>query len=554
MLKRLIILTSFLVLPILASAHGTNYLEFNPDYFRTKSLNVSSAGNIYEILLPVNEFLGGMDFWFDNAGSSGTATFELRDQNNNFLTSRIVTIPHIDPVSGGQRVHVDLSSQASVIGGNVYRIKISSVLPQLRIYYSDRVKFLPHNEPHISEYVNGTAEINGEEQQFSFKFALYETVESSAPIISNIAWTIISEAQIRVDFNVNEPTDYRIEYGLSGQGYSKSTSFNADFEICIDGITTCDLTLNVEPDSTYQYRLTVKDSWGNQSQATGTFASGQSQVPTPIPTSTLSATPSPSLSLSPSPTASATPTGTTSPVPIPSPPDGIPLAISNLRVAAVTDRSVDIAWTTNEAANSHLLISTPFLITVTDASDPILELEHLLRITSHIGANVRYLATVTSNDVSGDTSRASLSFTTMPFMPPATPTPSPVQQPPITTQSGGSGGSIQWQAPASGEPSNGYRIDVFDEQGNLVRTIHVPAGYSKSDISDLADGEYKVIVYADNKGVFEKINQPVTLEVGSPFLKRLLNFWWALIPLLAGLGYIVWRNRKKVTPAFQVPV
>src|SRR3989344_3505880 len=224
MLKRLIILTSFLVLPILASAHGTNYLEFNPDYFRTKSLNVSSAGNIYEILLPVNEFLGGMDFWFDNAGSSGTATFELRDQNNNFLTSRIVTIPHIDPVSGGQRVHVDLSSQASVIGGNVYRIKISSVLPQLRTYYSDRVKFLPHNEPHISEYVNGTAEINGEEQQFSFKFALYETVESSAPIISNIAWTIISEAQIRVDFNVNEPADYRIEYGLSGQGYSKGNS------------------------------------------------------------------------------------------------------------------------------------------------------------------------------------------------------------------------------------------------------------------------------------------------------------------------------------------
>jgi len=542
----------FSIAPLFVSAHGNKYLEFNPDYFRTKSLNVSSAGNIYEILLPVNEFLGGMDFWFDNAGNSGNASFELRDQSNNPISTKSVIIPHIDPTSGGQRVHVDFNSQISVIGGNLYKVKISSSLPQLQIYYADRVKFLPHNEPHMSDYVNGAAEVNGEEQQFSFKFSLYETNESSSPIISNVAWTVISETQMRLDFNVNEPADYKIEYGLSSQGYNQSTSFNNDYEFCITGVAVCSLIIPTSPNASYQYLLTVKDLWGNQSQVTGSFTSGEAQTSTPTP-----------------------------------PPIDNPPVISNLRIVDVANDSVSVAWTTNEVTNSYLLIRFSGFISIAAVSDSTFELEHYLEIESGLSGSTPYSAEVTSVDLVNNQTRASISFATLgltpspspsPTAPPppsppsptssltpsassgpsptASATPSSSPQPSVSTFPSGSGDSstaqITWSPPSDGEPSDGYRVDVFDKDGNLIKTVYVPAGSYQAEVDNLAEGEYTTIIYENDKGVFKKVVQPKTFKAGDEsFVQRLLALWPYLILVVILIGASIWWFKKRSSKIVQ---
>lgn len=551
-LKYLFLMVVVFVLPVIVYAHGNNYFEFNPDPFRTKPFSISSGGVIYEVFLPSNEFLGGFDIWLDNSGSSGLASFELW-RGGNLITTKSLTVPHIDPIAGGQKVHVDWSYLIPIVSNSKYKIKISSTMPELQIYYASRVKFLGHNEPHISDYLNGAAEIDGEEREFSFKFGLYETSETLVPVISNVGWAIISEGEMKVSFNANEPVDYKIEYGPSGQGYTQSSNFSGNYSFCNESVGICNIMVSVIPGTTYQYTLTVKDFWGNQGQATGTFTSGEVQSPSPTQT-----------------------------------PSDFPLVISNFRVVSKTDKTVGFAWTTNKVANSSLLISySSDLITITAVSDPAFELEHLLETDSVLSPGTTYTARITSVDLENIESVASLSFQTLatsilgstPAVTPtltSQPSPSPlfvspttIPTPPIsssipfissgpvnstsqiTTSSslagdGFSTGTVQWNQPASGEPKDGYRVDVFDEDGKLVTTVLVSDGSHGIEVSDLADGEYTAIVYANNGGVFKKIDKPVELRAGEPpFFERLLSFWPYLLLAVALIGIFIWSHFKK---------
>jgi len=555
-----IILTIF-GMPFFVFAHGTRYLEFNPD--TTSSLKIADGATPSQVFFPQSDFLGGFDVWLANPGSSGTAVFDLLNEQENVIATKTVAIGNIVETSDGTRFHIDLNSQISVLGNQKYSIKATSSMPELRLYYSNRVKVVAHNAPIASEYITGVGKLGEEEQEFSFKYALYETTETSAPILSNVAWTVISPDQMRVDFNANEPVDYKIEYGPAGQGYPQSIGFTNEYHFCVLGIAACNFMVSVSPNINYQYILTVKDSWGNQSQSSGTFNSGQGLTPTPLTSLEPSTTPS----LSPTQTPANSPTG--SPIPSStaiirspnqsSPPDNTPPAISNIRTN-INDRSIDVAWTTDEIANSHLLISTPFFITITDTSDSTLELEHLLKIKSGLGANVNYVATITSNDAVGNTSKASISFSTLPSIisPPNQPanqnnqSNQQFQEISVSSQNSpnGEGGNInviRWELPVGVEPSNGYRVDIFDKNGNLVKIILVSKGSNSAQVSDLENGEYSVIVYANNDGVFEKINQPAELKVGDSFLKRLLSFWLFLPVALGLIGFLIWKNIKKKT-------
>lgn len=551
-LKHFFLIIAIFVFPIFVYAHGNNYFEFNPDPFRTKSFSVSSGGVIYEVFLPSNEFLGGFDIWLDNSGNSGLASFELW-RGGNLITTKSLTIPHIDPIAGGQKVHIDWGSLIPIVANTKYKIKISSTMPELQIYYASRVKFLGHNEPHTPDYLDGVAEIDGEEREFSFKFALYETSEASVPIISNVGWAIISEGEMRVSFNANEPVDYKIEYWPSGQGHTQGSNFSGNYSFCNEGVTTCSIMVSVIPGTTYQYLLTVKDFWGNQGQAIGTFTFGEVQSPSP--------TPAPSV---------------------------LPLVISNFRIVSKTNKTVGFAWTTNKVANSSLLISySSDLITITAVSDPTFELEHFLETDSVLSPGTTYTARVTSADLGNNESSSSLSFqtllaSTLGPTPAATPilisqpSPSPLFASPTTTPTlpvsssipfvssepvnnssqistssfpagdGFSTGTIQWNQSVSGEPKDGYRVDVFDNEGKLVISVLVSDGSHGIEVPDLTDGEYTAIVYTNNGGVFKKIDKPVELRAGEPpFFERLISFWPYLLPVTILIGFLTWFRRRQ---------
>jgi hypothetical protein len=551
MLKYIWLVIVIFVLPLFASGHGDNYLEFNPD--TAVALKVSDVAVPSQVFFPQSDFLGGFDLWLANPGSGGAVTFSLLNEQGSVVAVRTVNIGSILETSEGTRFHVDLSSQIAILGNHKYSIKVTSSIPDLKLYYSNRIQIISHNAPIASEYITGVGKLGEEKQDFSFKYALYETKETLAPTISNVAWTVILPDQMRVDFNANEPVDYRMEYGFTEQGYSQNVSFTNEYHFCASGISTCSFIVSVVPNATYQYALTVKDFWGNQSQVTGTFTSGQVQ--------------------------------STSPTPIPS---DLPLVISNFRIVNKTDKAISVAWTTNKAANSNLLVSfSTDLITITAVSDPTLELEHFLETDSVLSPGTTYTARVTSADLNNSESSASLSFKTLsvqtvvpsplPIPSPSTSSgPSPIPSlgslpagtanpeissqanptPPATnivTSSLSSGGDInigtvQWSPPASGEPKDGYRVDVFDKEGKLVTSIIVADNSHGVEMPDLADGEYTVIVYSNNDGVFKKIDKPVELRAGEPpFAERLIFFWPYFLIVIALTGVLIWFRKRRAS-------
>ena len=527
------LLSTFYFLSTDAHAHGNSYFQFNPDSFKTGSLYVASGGPVYQIFLPVNEFMGGFDVWFDNAGSAGPATFQLYDQNNNLVRSIQINVPTINPVSGGQKLHIDWLSQVSVIGNNKYKLKIESSLPQLRIYYSDRIGFLGHNAPYTSSYLNGVAEVGGEEKEFSFKFALYEISEGSPPILSNLAVTILSYEEAKLEFNANEPVDFKVEYNVSGQPI-QTIPFSGNYTVCSPNVAKCSLILDVVPNSTYQYLLTIKDVWGNQTQQAGTFNSQALATFTPDPSATITPTPA---------------STTQAPTPTPNV-DTVPPIISNLRVAEVTNNSVQIAWETNEATNSSLLISfTSDLISIAAISDPTFELVHSLTIDGQLNPGTPYLATIRSYDSANNLASGSLNFATLASGPTPSPSPSPSPSPtstPVTVQQNEDDPSsldITW-APSDQEPSSGYRIDIFDANKSLIKTVNVGSDQRSVAVSGLPKGEKSVIVYTNNDGVYEKVAMPVRVQ-DPPFIKRLLALWpLLLVVMIMIIGYGIWKMRS----------
>ena len=74
-------------------AHGTNYLEFNPD--QSSSLKVVDVATPSQVFFAQNDFLGGLDIWVANPGSAGTATFALLNAGGSVLSSKNVSISYI---------------------------------------------------------------------------------------------------------------------------------------------------------------------------------------------------------------------------------------------------------------------------------------------------------------------------------------------------------------------------------------------------------------------------------------------------------------------------
>lgn len=546
-----------------AGAHGAPFFEFAPDYFASYGLNVASSEDLVEIFIPQNDFLGGVDLWFDNAGEAGgVVTIELRDDQGNLLLTKGVTVPLIDPIAGGQRFHLDFP-QMAVGAVKKYFLKIASSLPELQIYYSDRIRFLQHNAPYLSEYLNGAAKVGSEEKEFSFKFALYEGAENAPPVISNLDFSSLAGGKMRLDFNANEAVDQTVFWGIPGQGYGQNIPFSGQYQFCGAGLVFCSSTLQGISGQTYNYQLTVKDIWGNERNLTGIFTIPANSTFAITPVSSFSSFPSPS----PAPRSSEEA-------------DREPPIISNLRLTEVTGRSVEIAWQTSEAADSSLLVSfTTELLTVAAANDTTLELEHVLKSGNILSPATPYLAVVTSRDASNNTASASLSFKTLPAST-ILPTPalsvsaSPAGWPfgiPLTlggTPDAWNGGGlhivpisddrgavvISWTPLEEGRQVEGYRIDIFNDQHELARSLTISVETREVKITGLPDGEYVAIVYANENGVMRKVAKPTAFVIGQRALSDKLFALWPFLtaPLIILLLLVLKFLRKKIPVPFRL--
>lgn len=574
-------------LPLLALAHGSPYFEFAPDISYRVAL--VSGATLAQSFTPQNDFLKGIDVWLDNPGAPGSATVEIRTEFGTLIVSKTVTVPTIPQLWSGTRFHVDFPNQLTLAAGTAYELRIVSAVADLGAYVADRAALLTHNSQYYSEYLSGlvgSATLNGTAQEFAAKFALYEIAESVPPALANLTATVLAPTSVRIEFNANEPVDFRADAAPTSGGSAVSAAWSGAYQACGEEIGLCALTLTVSPSTAYQFTLFARDAWGNENSTSGNFttpegppAPGSGQGP-PAPTF---------IPLPPAPP----PPPPGSPPP---PPDTTPPIILNAHVAALAANAATVAWSTNEAANSELMVRLGSAVgaVVATAADATYELEHLLSVAA-LAPETAYAAVIRSLDPAGNQNSLTLQFTTPETTPqqgpgqtpstssgqapppaggseppPPPPAPSGTTSPPagtgtssqtpqlpgltlnVTPLSAGAAptatATIAWTAPAEGEPDRGYRVDIFDEDWNLATQVLVPTGAHEVAVPRLAPGTYRIVVYENRGGILRKIAEPAILVIaGLPFYKQALFLWsfFAFLFLIAGTATVAVMNRMR---------
>jgi hypothetical protein len=211
--------------------------------------------------------------------------------------------------------------------------------------------------------------------------------------------------------------------------------------------------------------------------------------------------------------------------------------------------------------------SLPYFLSEGANSDSTLELEHFIRVEG-LSSDTLFRATLTSNDIGNNQAKTTIDFNTprQTISPSASPAPSPgvtgapaasTATPAPSATPGIAGPSnnpeLTWSAPAGGEPTSGYRIDIFDSENKLVKSIAVPQGQRSVALGQLPVGENRVVVYANNDGVFEKVAAPMNVSSRSSrsFMERIIPVLPAiLIGIVVAIGAIitVMKLRSRKTP------
>lgn len=521
-------------------AHGELFFEFNPK--SAKSVVVSEGEVPSQIIIPQNDVVSGLDVWLDNPGSNGDASFELYDKGNTLLAKKIVQVPAISSTPGGKLLHIDFDSNISIHHDEKYTIRVVTELPSLRLYYGNRIKLLSHNARYVSPYLEGVAQLGSIEQSYTFKFALYENQETILPVIIGVSSTPISDGEVLLSFHASEPVDARVEYGISGEAYTQLVDFSNAYTPCSTENIPCSLTLPVSPDTAYSYRLTVRDIWGNTASEEGIFESAAVGF-----------------------VKSQTQDTTDNPPPVQS--EAGP-SIVNAQIVSVTEKAITVAWQTDKAATSELVISSDesgFQI-ITAATDFTYELEHFIGTANVLSSNKSYFATILSEDIKGNESSTVLPFKTASTTASAPSIPaSQEEENSILQTQPGAQNELQNQqefAPQTGETKSlpkltlqvtdergkeitiswndllkrgekienvkGYRVDIFNEEFELVRQEYVSSLEDSVTVKGLPAGTYQAVVYADRgNGIFERIADAATFTIETPevFGTTQLNFW-----------------------------
>ncbi|MEK7635585.1 MAG: hypothetical protein AAB405_00665 [Patescibacteria group bacterium] len=516
--KKIKIFFLFSIFCFLLSTSGVIAAElryFESFYDTAGNLTLATAGPVYQYFIPYDDYVSGFDIWVENEGSSGAVSFGLRDNNDNLLAAKTITVPYVARTAGGQKLHVAFDQPVNVVSGQIYKIKMISSLAKFKIYYSNTIDVQVHNATNALERQIKPAYVGANEQSFFFKFALYEDGDIALPIISNFSVNVISPDKTSFRFNANEPVDYKISYWPNG-GDIQETNFFNDFYPCDAGIRECVLEISTLPNTNYSYRLMVKDAWENETDINGNFTSSPDWT-SPQATSTPESTSTPQI-----------PENNSAPI------------ISNISIVSLDDESIKIAWQTNKAAGSSLLVSldAPGEQAIISVGDSTFELEHVLNSGNVLRASTKYIAKIASIDADGNYVSQNMGFTTLSeVFSPNEPNQGNQdesdqneeennqsnQNNQQDNQSALSGGveqdsqgnyyfNVEW---GDNQPAgiNGYRIDIFDSNKNLAKRLLISREKRGAAIESLSSGEYYVIVYSDNNGIFEKVAVPEDFEI-----------------------------------------
>jgi hypothetical protein len=184
-------------------------------------------------------------------------------------------------------------------------------------------------------------------------------VDATAPVISNVQVTAITNASATITWTTNENTDSKVEYGTTNTYGTNSTdaSLVTNHSRVLTGLTQ---------NTTYHYKITSKDSSNNTiSSADATFKTLYTDQTDPI--------------------------------------------ISNISVSAITQTGATVAWQTNEEATSTIYWSTVTPINELTAFkniDAVLKTDNTYNITGLI-ANTTYYYKIVSTDASENVSSSS---------------------------------------------------------------------------------------------------------------------------------------------------
>lgn len=486
-----------LLIPSASFAAEEKFFEFTADV--GVPIEVSSGSVALQDFKIYNDVIDAVDLWYDNTGSSGSVTVALLNASDAVLVSKTVTVPYASAFYTGQRLHITFPDTVAVSSGSWYRLRITSNVSKLRIYGINRVQFVEHNAPSFIADAVGNAMVDEEQQSVAFKFVLYEEIDTEAPIITNVSAAIWSFDAVKIAFNANELVDRSLLYGPIGAATS-TIAYSGSYSVCFEGVRLCSFTIDTVRGTPYVYRLFVRDSMGNESYSDGTFESWGQGAPVP-------------------PADPALPPAAPPAEPVSSEePPLVPLAIANARITSVTPSSIQLSWDTNRAANSTMIISSDpvGLQAVANVADGVYELAHTISVSRGITAGTDYYASIISRDMSGGMAAQVIPFTSASYSTGPEQASSPINSStPLSASVFEAQGtvSVSWGASSAGEPNNGYRIDIIDAQGNLIETRIISAGVHSAVISDLVEGDYSVIVYADTDGVVEKIALPATVSV-----------------------------------------
>lgn len=521
---------------VVASAHGVKYFEFSPD--TSNAINFSSASALYQYFKPYNDFISAIDIWIDNDGSSGNASFGLRDFNDNLLSSKTEIISKIEKIWGGTRLHIDFNESINVNATGTYKIKTISSLPKLRAYYKSKTELAQHSGNVYVDPRIGSAYLDSDEQNSYFKFALYENNDNLAPLVSNFSLATSSN-EVQISFNANEPVDYKAEFISLDLSVQKTINFSNNYRSCPEGLNFCIITADILPDKSYNFSVFIKDEWGNQTQILGLFDSAQVSIFNNNINPTSTATTSETIYVN---------------------PETIAPSISNERISYLDPYSVKASWTTDKASRSRLIISIDQAGNqiIADIYDNVYELEHTLNSGAGLIPNTQYFSKIAAFNPLGNFSIKLLEFKTPVETSAIQPQPpqQTIEQPQINNLNVSISEnqiiSVSWQTPKN-EPPNGYRIDIFNGNYKLMDQIISPSDIHSAALSGLAPGNYTIIVYANNNGVFEKIAEPEIIKIPDQSANANANkktygiyFIAVLAIIIAGLMILFIFYKKKI--------